>query len=658
MTDLWSFLLQTLTASGVAALLLVIKALLQDKLSPRWQFDIWGILGLVLLIPAGSGRRYVLVNWPLLVETAKTLLVGDYSLTRVLAPIPLLPDHLPTQLTDWLYLIYWAGFLILLIRYAVNYLRLRQILRRGTPTGEALTARIHEVAQQYGLPSCRAVEVPGLTSAFVCGLIHPVIALPADVPVDDKVLLHELYHRKNRDVGWGLVICLFRCIHWCNPFLWYCADRAANDLESRCDQYVLEALSGEERREYGRILLSMTDERYARMPGTSSMANGSQNIRRRIEAIAWFKKYPSGMGLVSVCIAIILAPSLLLGTGSQSYREYTGIYSRLTVSVNMASARVSLCTTPAGAADTYAKSVLTQNSYYRAMYAPLSDQADLADSLLQKKEQHLLPLWDTGLPSWPDSQSGYFIYNLRLTEEDRYEGLLAVKLITPPDGQIIEEGITYLAVQIIQIEKEGSRWVVIPQEDFRTVRITADKLQWGCQDLPSCRYEAQAGDFLLQLDYQKIFFIDSYMQTDSIFAWSSYLSYDTTPQPDGTFTVYSHETLTAFYTGDPADAEDLTSIGASCTEMSADGAWPAFSGIGPNQLDSTGSGSNGSFWGYWTWETDWNTGAAIFLAGEGSGRSSETEDYTMPEAFAAKFYLNDQKTAELTLLPVKGGPEP
>ena len=89
MTDLWSVLLQTLTASGAAALLLAVKALFRDKLSPRWQFGIWGLLALVLLHPAGQGGRYVLLNWPLWLETLKTALTGDYSLIRVVAPIPL-----------------------------------------------------------------------------------------------------------------------------------------------------------------------------------------------------------------------------------------------------------------------------------------------------------------------------------------------------------------------------------------------------------------------------------------------------------------------------------------------------------------------------------------------------------------------------------------
>ena len=89
-------------------------------------------------------------------------------------------------------------------------------------------------------------------------------------------------HLIHRDVAWGLVICFFRCLHWCNPLLWFCANLAQNDLEARCDQRVLEQLEGEARRQYGRILLSMADEKYARAPGTSSMANGLRNIRRRI----------------------------------------------------------------------------------------------------------------------------------------------------------------------------------------------------------------------------------------------------------------------------------------------------------------------------------------------------------------------------------------
>ena len=86
MRDLWGFLLQTLTVSGAAVLVLVVKTLLCRQLSPRWQAGIWGLVGIVALLPAGWGGRYVLVNWPAAVETLKAVLAGDYGPLGVIAP--------------------------------------------------------------------------------------------------------------------------------------------------------------------------------------------------------------------------------------------------------------------------------------------------------------------------------------------------------------------------------------------------------------------------------------------------------------------------------------------------------------------------------------------------------------------------------------------
>ena len=51
MENIWAFLLQTLTVSMVAALILFLKWLFQDKLSPRWQYGVWIILLLRMILP-------------------------------------------------------------------------------------------------------------------------------------------------------------------------------------------------------------------------------------------------------------------------------------------------------------------------------------------------------------------------------------------------------------------------------------------------------------------------------------------------------------------------------------------------------------------------------------------------------------------------------
>lgn len=648
MTDLWGFLLQTLTASGAAALLLVVKALFRDKLSPRWQFAAWGVLGLVLLVPAGLGGRYALVNWPWLVETAKTALAGDYSLTRVLVPIPLPRLRVPETAADWLYAVYAAGVLVLLIRYALSYVRLRLALRHGAPAGETRTAQIGAVAERYGLPVCRAVEVPGLTSAFICGVFRPVLALPAGTEADDKVLLHELLHLRHRDAAWGLVICLFRCLHWCNPLLWYCADRAGNDLEARCDQRVLELLEGEERRDYGRILLSMANEKYARAPGTSSMANGGKNIRRRIESIARFKKYPAGMALVSVCVAVTLAAPLLLGTQADAVYEGGSLHRDMDVSAAMASARTVWCTTPAGALDTYAKSVLDQNGVYRAMCAPLEEQAAIGEELRANTEAGVYPTWDTGLPCWPNTQSGYAVYNLEPVGGDAYEGLLVVELNYPPEGQAAEESHTWLAWQSLRTERQDGRWVVLPLGEFQAVETNWGSLPpYNCENLPAYLYEARTENFTVRLRYQTAFRVDSYVQNNSWFFSSQ--SFDTTPQPQGEFTAMDGQELSVIYTGDPADKDEIRSIGVSCAPVQEGEERPELRKAGTGNVG--GSSSDGSNWGARSLERDWGPEVRI----SGGGGSRHPKDFDQPAVYAADLYINGVKRAELTLLPVEGG---
>ena len=44
MTDFWGFLLQTLYVSLVGGLLLVVKAIFRDKLTPKWQYGVWSVL--------------------------------------------------------------------------------------------------------------------------------------------------------------------------------------------------------------------------------------------------------------------------------------------------------------------------------------------------------------------------------------------------------------------------------------------------------------------------------------------------------------------------------------------------------------------------------------------------------------------------------------
>ena len=423
MSNIWEFLYQTLSVSLAAAVLLAVKWLLRDKLSPRWQYAVWGVLALRALIPASLGRSLVpqLALWT---ETAKSAaelgldsaFTGPFELMSVAAPVPL-AGGLPRSLTDWLFVLYAAGVLAALVWYAYRYARLRALLWRGREDA-AVRAAVDAAAEKYGLKPCRTVSVPGLKGAFVCGVIRPVLAVPEGEIPDEKVILHELLHLKYLDAAQNIFWCVLRALHWCNPFLQYVFNRVGNDMEALCDQRVLERLEGEERREYGSILLGMALDSYARAPGTSSISNGARNIARRIEAIARFKLYPRGMALVSVCTALILASTLLTGVKAEPMgRDNPGTPAEALAA--MTDARVFRCASVPAAIDSYVKGALLGNFYALASVSPAEEYGEIYDAFCARIEDGWAP---------PDAGFGYrqIVLSPRLAADGVWRASVAV----------------------------------------------------------------------------------------------------------------------------------------------------------------------------------------------------------------------------------------
>ena len=461
MENIWAFILQTLTVSIVAALILFLKWLFQDKLSPRWQYGVWIVLLLRIIFPAQIDKA-LFFNLPVWVETLKataeqhlhSAYTGAFETINMYRVLPTITQT-PVSITDWLFVIYVAGIIVMLLWYMLSYVRLRFLLRKGEPASYEQKQVIAQVCSKYDLTACKTVAVHGLPSAFICGIINPVLALPADVLVDEKIILHELLHLQYKDAlrnaGW----CFLRAFHWCNPFLQMVFRRIGNDMESLCDQRVLERLEGEERRAYGNILLEMANNQYARAPGTTSISNGGRNISRRIAAIVRFKKYPKGMALVSVCIVMVLAVPALAGTEltySQSDYEPKRLYE---LDKAMAMARLNRCTTVAGALDTYAKGLLLENGVYIATVTPTEQHAELYTKMKQANTEEGWAVYhlDSGAELetvWYD-EHGYSIYSLRQIDNARYEAILAFKTREYFDENELtyQNGVVFVPVEVM-----------------------------------------------------------------------------------------------------------------------------------------------------------------------------------------------------------------
>lgn len=540
MTNIWGFLLQTLSVSAVALVLLVIKRLLLDKVAPDVQYAFWLALIIRMLAPVRAGVS-ILFPFPVWVEVwkAKTErgLMSAYSNMYELADNRhIFPVYgaAPVSVTDWLFVIYGIGMIAVLLYYAFAYIRLRFAIARGEKAA-AVQDQVERVAAKYGLHSVNVRLVEGMTSPFVCGVIRPVLVLPKDRELSELIILHELLHREHHDPAKNMVWCVFRALHWCNPFLWYVMNRIENDTETCCDQRVLECIEGEERRLYGRTLLAMANHRYARTPGTSSISNGEKNIARRIEAIARFKKYPKGVTFALLCMALLLGNAAIEGQAEVTADAWQHPEKESELDYALAESRLQRCTTLAGALDTYAKGILYQNGIYLAVASPLSEHGSLEQEMRQSIADGRAAYYaETKLGDAPEmevySEDGYYICNIKQSTAGGYEATL---VFSSRYGRTDENRMKVLELPVrVYEEKDG--WVVERMGDA----VCADTaFSWYDMDLslqePLISYEGAGayGTFVLDVYvYYTLENSDPWV-TDSYFYNSSYDAF----RPDAEF---------------------------------------------------------------------------------------------------------------------------
>ena len=137
MVNIWEFILQTISVSLVAGFLLIIKNIFKDKLTPRWQYGIWVILALRILIPVRADKL-VLLPFGVYLEILKTYVENSIgsSYTNPLTasePSSVIPyfTSAPTSITDILFVIYALGIIAFLCYYLIAYIKLRLVLKKG-----------------------------------------------------------------------------------------------------------------------------------------------------------------------------------------------------------------------------------------------------------------------------------------------------------------------------------------------------------------------------------------------------------------------------------------------------------------------------------------------------------------------------------------------
>lgn len=366
----------SLMASVVVILILGIKTLLRDRLPVKWQYALWLVLIMRLILPWAPESSYSLYNLFPKATNASTETMftdaGDYEITSsslltedeerngsnhstgVVAPVEdmLGEDTVGVEnagvwqqqallLTEipWLYvsvfLVWLFGVSILAFQiWKMNRKLIRVHIQNGLKEDAHTLQYLKEckesmgIRKTIGLKVTDAVEGPALIGVF-----RPQILLPASVEKEFSekelkyIFLHELVHYKRKDILVNWVMLFLLVVHWFNPVLWYAYRRMREDQELSCDHKAISYVKGSEVKEYGYTIIKLLTKRSniqnSHLLVTANFSSDKLQIKRRIIMITKFRRKSilwSALGLVVVAAFMLVAL-----TNAKADSKYAGL---------------------------------------------------------------------------------------------------------------------------------------------------------------------------------------------------------------------------------------------------------------------------------------------------------------------------------------------
>ena len=344
----------SLSGSLLILILYLIRPLVKERLSKRWQYYIWlvviarlllpfapeinlmgtffqeinkGMEQIEFITPSNQGAPLVSesgIQPPGNMENGQDTFENGQPASSASADNPA-RNILPVILQN-LWLVWLVVALILFIRKITIYQDFVKYIRAGCVevADIDMLERFGKLVEQNKVKTIVGLYTNNLISSpLLIGFFRPCIVLPsADLPPADfqYTILHELAHYKRRDMFYKWLVQLAVCVHWFNPLVYVMSRDVGRACELSCDEAVIWTLDPQERRAYGDTLLNAMGAggNYKDSLAAVTLNESKELLKERLDSIMRFKK-KSG-----IVITITFALTLLFATGATTIGVYAG----------------------------------------------------------------------------------------------------------------------------------------------------------------------------------------------------------------------------------------------------------------------------------------------------------------------------------------------
>lgn len=340
----FDWLIETsLMASILVGFILCIKVLFRNKLTPRWQYMLWIVLMIRLLLPWSPDSSYSIYsllsysssvsevipkNMPATenivnIESERKVELKSNSKMVTKTSEPEVKVSSEKQTTFSLYqlaLYVWlAGVIVLaVITFLTNRRLYSYIKKQPDITDEQVVTVFNRCKQSMKMKKAVSLRLAGkIASPTVFSFFRPKVLLSKKhMKVLNKqqlqyVFYHELAHIKRNDVAVNWIMYSLILLNWFNPILWYAYFCMREDQELACDAYALTFIDKEEQIAYGHTIITLLEHYSYQVPSLANLSRNKRTLKRRIVMIKKFQKKSYRLSLLGI-IAIVAIASLSL----------------------------------------------------------------------------------------------------------------------------------------------------------------------------------------------------------------------------------------------------------------------------------------------------------------------------------------------------------
>lgn len=262
-------LYMSVIGSGAAAVLSLIKPLTVRFLSARWQYFIWVVTAVCMIVPL----------WKCVPQHRAREITGAFVPSAQVYTIPYGNDvsvdddiALPPSeegravqpekrdIYELLGYVWIVGTAVFLAFAAVSYVLFLRKKRKST-IGRYGSKLFERVKREMRIKRKITVRVSGDSEPpMLVGVFFPIIYIPEGINENtalEMIFRHELTHYKHGDLIFKQLSLFVNAVHWFNPFAYMVSENIHQASEAFCDMTVIKNMNENDVRIYMETILDM-----------------------------------------------------------------------------------------------------------------------------------------------------------------------------------------------------------------------------------------------------------------------------------------------------------------------------------------------------------------------------------------------------------------